>query len=352
MTMPFFSPRVRTKDLVGLCRRMGTSLEAGIDARTAWGREINRATGPLRRHVSTISQAVNHGETLTEAFAETGDFFPAILREMVQVGEQTGHLDSIFTQMADQYEVRLAMRRSFLRVVAWPMLELILVISFIGLVIWITDWLRNVTGNPKLGIFGLGLVGTRGLLVYLTFWAAVIAGVWAVVRAAGRGLIWTRPLQRLILRIPAVGRPLQIIALERLAWSLSLTMNTGMDVRRALALSLRGTQNALCIDHIPTIDAEIVAGSSIYEAFCEAGGYPADFLDTLAVGEQSGKLGDSMEILARQYRERARMALGALAVLAGVAVGVMIAAFIVVLIFRVFVTAYLGPINDALKQMR
>ena len=145
---------------------------------------------------------------------------------------------------------------------------------------------------------------------------------------------------------------MQTIALERLAWSMSLTMNTGMDVRRALALSLGATQNARYLDQIPTIDAQIVAGSSIHEAFCTAGGYPPEFLDTLAVGEQSGKVGESMEKLARQYQEQARMALIALAVIAGVGVFVIVAAFIIVLIFRIFFTMYLGPINDALKQMR
>ena len=54
-------------------------------------------------------------------------------------------------------------------------------------------------------------------------------------------------------------------------------------------MSLRSTQNARYTDQIPTIDAEIVGGNSIHESFRVAGGYPADFLDTLAVGEQSGK---------------------------------------------------------------
>jgi len=137
-----------------------------------------------------------------------------------------------------------------------------------------------------------------------------------------------------VLRIPGVGKPLQTLAISRLAWSMHLTMNTGMDVRRALKLGLRSTQNARYTDQIPTIDAEIVGGNSIHDAFVVAGGYPTDFLDTLAVGEQSGQVVESMGRLARQYQERARMAMAALAVVAGVVVWMMIAAFIIVLIFR------------------
>ena len=80
------------------------------------------------------------------------------------------------------------------------------------------------------------------------------------------------------------------------------------------------------------------------------GGYPADFLDTLAVGEQSGKMVESMGTLARQYQDRARMAMTALAVVAGVAVMLLIAGLIIAMIFRIFITSYLGPINEALKM--
>ena len=146
--------------------------------------------------------------------------------------------------------------------------------------------------------------------------------------------------------------PLRTLALSRLAWTMHMTMNTSMDVRRSLALSLRSTQNARYIDQIPAIDTEIVGGSSIHEAFRVAGGYPADFLDTLAVGEQSGKMVESMGILAKQYQDRARMAMTALAVVAGVGVMMLIAGLIIAMIFRIYITSYLGPINDALKDMK
>jgi type II secretory pathway component PulF len=192
------------------------------------------------------------------------------------------------------------------------------------------------------------LTGGRGLRIYLMFLAFTGTAIWLFLRAIDRGLMWTRPIQRLLLRLPALGKPLQTMALERLAWSMHLTMNTGMDVRRALKLSLRSTQNARYIDQIPAIDAEIVAGNSIHEAFVLAGGYPADFLDTLAVGEESGKIVESMGLLARQYQERARMALAVLAIIAGWAVWALVAALIIALIFRVF-SFYLGALNDAMK---
>ena len=326
--MSMFSPQIGTGPLVGLCRRMSTSLEAGIDARTAWRREAERATGFLKSRLLDISDAVNQGHSLSDALAPTRDYFPPIFREMAAVGEQTGHLDSVFAQLADHYQMQLNMRRTFLAAIAWPMLQLIVSLLVVGFLIWIT-------GVLGVDILRLGLKGTGGLKVYLL--VLFIAGVslWLVVRAVRRGLVWTKPIQRLVLKIPGVGGPLQTLALSRLAWTMHLTMNTSMDVRRSLALSLRSTQNARYTDQIPTIDAEIVGGNSIHESFRVAGGYPADFLDTLAVGEQSGKIVESMGILAKQYQDRARMAMAALATLAGFAVWALIAAFIIILIIRI-----------------
>ena len=72
----FFSPRIGLKPLVGLCRRLSTATGAGIDTRTVWAREADRAVGPLRRHLLAVSEAVNRGESLADALAPTGDFFP------------------------------------------------------------------------------------------------------------------------------------------------------------------------------------------------------------------------------------------------------------------------------------
>ena len=170
----------------------------------------------------------------------------------------------------------------------------------------------------------------------MTFLAVMGVLFWLIRRAIGRGMIWTKPIQRLVLQLPGIGRSLQTLALARLAWSLHVTLEAGMDLRLALKLSLRSTRNARYIDQIPQIDAEISQGHSIHEAFSHAGGYPSDFLDTLAVGEDSGKLVESMGILARQYQDQARAALAILAMMAGWAVWAAVAGLIIFLIFRMF----------------
>lgn len=344
-----FAARIPTKSLASLCRRLSTALGAGLDARSVWAREVEHAREPLRGHLLTVTRAINAGDSLADAFAATGEFFPALFRELLGLGEQTGHLDAVLGQLADHYQNQLNLRRGFLAAIAWPVVQLGLAVFIVGFLIWIMGVIRDLTGSRDIDILGLGLVGNRGLAIYAGAVLAAIALCWLIARAVRRGMIWTGPIQRLALRLPGVGKALQTMALARLAWSMQVTMNAGMEVRQALKLSLRSTQNARYIDQIPLIEAEITAGNSIHEAFCRAGGYPQDFLDTLAVGEESGRVVESMGTLARQYQDQARAAMAMLTMFAGWAVWAMIATMIVVLIFRLF-SFYLGAINNALRM--
>ena len=176
--MSMFSPQIGTGLLIGLCRRMSTSLEAGIDARTAWAREAQRATGFLKSRLLDISDAVNQGHSLTDALATTGGYFPSIFREMAAVGEQTGHLDAVFAQLAEHYQSQVTMRRSFLAVIAWPVIELFLSLGVIGLAIWLPSAM-----GLKVDLLGFGLTGSRGLGIYVMFLAMVTVSIWLAVRA-------------------------------------------------------------------------------------------------------------------------------------------------------------------------
>ena len=343
----FFSPRIKIHDLARLCRRLGTSLEAGIDVRSVWDREAARARGrAARTRIRAVSEAVARGESIREALARSGDFFPMLFCELADVGDQTGHLDEAFAQLAEHYEEQIKRQRIFLAAILWPVVQLALAAAIIGFLIWIMGVINPSSDNP-IDPLGLGLRGNRGLLIYVAFLATVGVVLAVVVQAVRRGLVWTQSIQRAALRLPVLGRPLEAVALGRLTWSLYLTLNAGMEIRQAVRLSLRSTRNARYVDTTGPIEAAITSGNPLYEAFLRTGAYPDHFLDALQVGEQSGKLVESMGLLSRQYRDQAQNGLNVLAVVAGFAVWMIVAGIIIALIFRLFFF-YINTIYDVM----
>jgi type II secretory pathway component PulF len=266
--------------------------------------------------------------------------------ELVGVAEQTGKFDAVFRQLAENYHDQLQYRRQFLGTIAWPMIQLGISLGVIGLFIWIIGIIRNIT-RSNIDPLGWGLYGTKGLAVYVFILAVVGGGVFVLLQAARRGVLWIRPIQRFVLKIPFLGPAVEKILLARLTWSLYLTFDAGMEIRRAVRISLRSTNHATYLDPIETIDRTLEQGNSLHEAFLEARCFPQELLDAVAVGEQSGRLAETFAQQSRMYREQARTGSATLATMAGIAVWILVAAMIIFMIFRVFVTGYLQPIQNA-----
>jgi type IV pilus assembly protein PilC len=343
-----FDRRIKTKPLSEFLRRMGMSAESGIDIRRALASEVNRAPPSMRAEVESIESDVAVGKSLTQAFNRCGEFFPPLVRELVDVGEQTGHLPEVFKQLAEHYELRMSMRKQFISSITWPMIQFGIALAVFGLLIWISGFITGLTGN-KTDLLGLGLTGTSGLVAYLLFLAVVAGGIWYLYMSAMRGALWVAPLQRAVYKVPMLGKALRTMAIARFAWTLHLATHTALDVKKCLRLALNSAHHVEFTSQIPQVEAGIQRGDQIHEVLSATGSFPSEFIHAIEVGEDSGRLTESLGIVARQYQDESRRALAILTQFAGYAVWGAVALLIILLIFKLFGN-YVGTINQAVEM--
>jgi type IV pilus assembly protein PilC len=343
------SPRLSSKALSELSHRLGVETESGIDIRRTWQREAESARGRVQVEFMKIRDSVGRGDSLTHALAGSRQLFPTLFLEMVEVGEQTGTLGRVFHRLSDHYRHQVQLQRSFVKAITWPMLELAAAILIIGMMIWVLGIVAQRNNGQPIDILGFGLVGTKGLVIYVNFVIAVGLCVAGLVVAVRRGVLWTRPLQRAVMEIPGVGPSLEKLALARLTWALHLLMNVDMDLRRVVPLVLRATGSDYYIRRTEQITSAVAAGEPIHIAFSRSGAFPSEFIDALQVAEDSGQMVESMDRLSRRYQEESEMALQTLTKIAGFAVWALVAGLITLMIFRL-AGFYLNTINNALKM--
>jgi type II secretory pathway component PulF len=269
---------------------------------------------------------------------------------MAEVGEQTGTLGKVFHRLEAHFRRQVQAQRIFLSAIAWPMIELALAILVIGVLIYVLGVISKRGGVQAIDVLGFGLVGPRGLFIYVNFLIVVGLCITGLVVAMRRGMLWTKPVQRAFMRLPGIGSSLEKLALARLAWALHLTMNVEMDLRRVVPLVLRATGSDHYIRHTNQIVSDIAAGDPLHVAFAHSGAFPSTFIDALAVAEESGQTVESMDRLAKRYEEEAEAAVKALAMILGVLVGMLVMGIIILMIFRL-AGFYFGTINDALKAL-
>ena len=344
-----FSPRIRLKSLAQLCHRLQIATSAGIEDRKIWHDESARGSRSQRYKIGLLSDQLASRKSLTEALPATGNFFPPLFCQMVEVGEMSGQLDRTYARLAKHYDRMLAARRNFLGRLSWPMLQLAMALLVIGLLIVIMGVLPINTGpqGEQIDILGLGLVGTPGLIKYVNSLIVISIALLLVVEAARRGVGWTRTLQRWALQIPIIGGAMKTLALSRFTWALQLVLDTPMDLRRALPLALETTGNDYYARHAHEVAQRIEQGQDLHTSLASTEVFPIELLDSIAVGEQSGRLVETMERQSVDYQERAGVAISVLAQAAGYFIWLLVALFVLSLIFRI-ASFYTQQLNNLL----
>jgi type II secretory pathway component PulF len=313
--------------------------------------EERHASGPLRGALAAIRQHVASGGTVAEGMQSAGRFFPPLFVHMVAVGEQTGKLDDVLLRLADHYEHMAGLKRVFWIGIAWPLFELSFAVFIIGGLIFVLGVIASVSGGEATDVLGLGLVGGRGAVTWFLMCGLVAGAVVLAANAISRGWLGPQPVL-LAMRIPVLGKCLESLALSRLTWSLALTLDAGMDARRAAALAIRSANNPYYESALPRVTAGIRANRQFHESFADAGVFPTDFVQQLEAAEIAGVTTEALLRLAKEYEERARSAMRVLTGIATVSVMLLVFGVIIAAIFSLFYHAYYKPLNDILEQTR
>lgn len=342
-----FGRRIGLRPLVQLLRRLASAYRAGVDPRRVWAMETQ--SGPLGQRAAfhEIGRRTADGDALSQSLRGCGGVFPSLMSDMVELGEQTGKMDTVFTRLADHYEHMVELRRNFLIGILWPAIQFVFAVLLVGFLIWIFGWITERNEGEMVDPLGFGLVGNRGLAIYFGGIGFLAANVLLAALAFRQGWLGA-PVARVLLALPIIGKCLRTNALARMAWTLSLALESGSDARRALRLALRSSQMAYYEETAATADAVITRGGEFHEALRSTGRFPDDFLMALESAEHAGAVAESLDVISRDYSERARIANKLLTMAATFAIGAAVAVFVVFLIFRLFLF-YLGMIEDALK---
>lgn len=348
--MLFFSPRIRLKPLAALCHRLSIATGAGIKDFKVWQDEAKRGSRSQQKQLENVVAQLTSGTPLPQALASTGNYFPPLFRQMVEVGDVSGQLDRTYKRLAEHYDRTLAAKRAFMNKLAWPAFQLGIALFVVGILIWIMGIMPGNKNGQGFDMLGLGLMGTPGLIKYVNFLVIVSIVVLLLVEAIRRGAVWIQPLQRAVVMLPVVGQAFQTLALSRLTWAFQLVLGTSMDLRKALPLVLDATGNHYYSRFGPEVAMRVEQGQDIHSSLASTGVFPSDLLDNIAVGEESGRLAELMQRLSKEYQERASTAISILAQTAGYLIWLFVAGLIVMLIFRLF-SMYVGVLNDAAKPI-
>jgi type IV pilus assembly protein PilC len=258
-------------------------------------------------------------------------------------------LPEVFGELERYFVRQQSLRRQFIASTAWPIIQFVMAVFVVAGLILILGLIPEATmfNGKRYDPLGLGLFGVSGALIFIGAVVGFFAGLYLLylllTRVLGRGAL----VARLLLTVPVLGRCLRALALARFCLALRLTLESAMPIRTALALSLRATGNEAFVAQSATVQTAVRKGDELSMALGRAGVFPSDFLHILTVAETSGRLDQVLEHQAEHYHGEAGRRLMALTFAASVLVWLLVAAVIVLIIFRI-VLSYLSLLDQLL----
>ena len=147
LKLPVFGILIRKVSVANFTQTMGTMLASGVAILEALD-IVAKTSGNkiVERSIYTVRSGIAEGRTMADPLAETG-VFPAMVCQMISVGESTGALDAMLQKIADFYEEEVDQAVENLTTLIEPMMMMLLGVVIGGLVIAMYLPIFTMAGN-------------------------------------------------------------------------------------------------------------------------------------------------------------------------------------------------------------
>ena len=305
-----------SQDLALFTRRLADLLEAGVPMQRAMAQlHLQTRDKRLRGVLESVSRRVRAGESLSAALLGQGGAFPRSLIGAVEAGETGGGLVSILHGLAELYEKEDDLRRSVRAALLYPALVLLVSIATVALMfLHLLPQLRVLYED-----MGQALPGPTRVLLGLATWTEhhralaiglLIAFGVATAIAHARSRRLRRWCDHAVLRAPVLGRIVRHREIVRFAHTLSSLVAGGVPLVRGLWFASRGAGNLVVADEVRAFGQRVGEGASLSEVVADSRLGDAVLVMMIEVGEQRGRLSESLDRACRVHERELRDTMG------------------------------------------
>lgn len=307
--------QVSSGQLAQFCRQFASYLNAGVDYQrslSSLGQQFQRtALGPP---IDRIRMRIKTGSTLEEAMAGEKRIFGPMFLSMIRVAEARGGVPETLKMLGREFEARQRLIRQARSAMIYPVIVLVLTGGVIALLTifvlpMLASLLADISRNASLPW------ASRGLLAFSRFISAggwwlfplLLIGVPLALLRAYRTPAGKEVMDRIILRIPVLGKLCRTLDTSRFARTLGTLLDAGVDVGSSVDLTGRALAMNPMRNAVLAAREKVIRGEELSVALAPSRQFNHEVLAVLESGEETGKIPESLEHLANEYEERAAM---------------------------------------------
>lgn len=316
-----FSPQgISFADLVHITRQLSTMITAGLNLDEALLILITQVKGvKMISLLKKIEEDVRSGKTFTSTLEKFPNVFSPVYISMVKAGEASGKLDIVLERLAENLEKSRDFKNKVRGALVYPALVVtgMIVVTFIVMTIVVP----RLTGLYK--EFDIDLPLPTKILIglsdyFVNYWYLIILMIVVTVMIFLK-IKQTKYGQFVIastmMGIPIFGPIFKQSTLVELTKTMAILIESGVPILTALEISRSATNNIIFKDAFELAAKKVEKGFPLSDPLLENKQIPTILGQMVAIGEHTGKLGESLTKLSRYFETEAESAVRTLTTL-------------------------------------
>jgi type IV pilus assembly protein PilC len=266
----------------------------------------DQMTHPAFKTVLQESQLeIKKGSSLSNAFRKHEHYFSTLVLGMIEVGEESGRLDSIFFQMSRMIEQRYQYKQDLLGALSYPgLLFLIAVIVSVSIITFVyPQFLEIFKANE------IALPVTTLILAKLSYflhdnWVFLLTGIvifLMVLFQYLKSIEGKETWETTVLKIPLLGDILKMLFLNQLFFNMALLLKNDVPLLKTVEILAKTFTQSMMTRLLADIWVTLRHGGAMSDALKGHNELPAVIQQIMVVGEQTGKMEELLEKISSYY---------------------------------------------------
>ena len=299
--------KLKRAEVILFTEELSDMLGAGLQLEPALKSMENRQElGSLKEVSQRIRHIVRDGVNFSVALKKVSPSFGPLYCSLAAAGEASGALDTILKRQAHYLKTLAELQSRLILAMIYPAF-LILVGLGVGIVFvttlipQLTELIKSTPGGKIPWAIGMMM----GFADFIKAWWIVIilslVGAFLFFKAWKDNEANKPKWDEMKLGMPMIGAVISSRFYVQFLETMANLVDNGLPLLRALELSRDATQNISLRSRLNGVIAQVGDGRAFSKAMIRSESFPPLLIDIIAVGEQTGKIDQSLRRAAERY---------------------------------------------------
>ena len=303
----FKSRKINTKELRVLCNEMSILLESGCEITKLFEMLKDNSSNNLSKLLNEVLNNIKKGNSISDSFKYTNKFNNFFI-SMVKSGEISGNLDEVMMKISEYYEKEYKLKSKMINIMIYP---IILIISSICVVLFMlisivpnyqNIFMSNGTSPP----FVTSLMINTSIFIrknYLIIILFTILLLFLLIYKLKTSQTIQNLIKKIQYKVPIINNIIKLSITIKFSRTFYILNKSGVDIRNAMDISYKIIDNYILNNQIIECKESINRGNSISKSLECVDIFPSLFLTMIAIGEESGRLDESLSSINKFYEQ-------------------------------------------------